>query len=178
MKTLVTLAAFTLLPTLAAAETMWRWTDADGALRYSNQRELAPATAAPVETRLIVETTRIPGAETEPDLVLEDGVVTEAATAAPEPTRSGKRKPIYTEERLRFGCYAAGVLYSGGWAHSEDITVEGNCLPYLLGPQAWLNAARAELALREHGLDWRQVVLMYLSDRQAAAEARERIVAE
>jgi hypothetical protein len=172
MKTVVMLAALALLPRLVAAETMWRWTEADGTLRYSNQRELAPASAEPVQARLIVETARIPGGQTEPDLVLDDGVVTEAATATPERARPGKRKPIYPEERLRFGCYAGSLLYSGGWAHPDDITVQGNCLPYLLGPEAWLNAARAELALREHGIDWRQVALMYLSEREMAADAR------
>jgi hypothetical protein len=68
---------------------------------------------------------------------------------------------IYTEERRRFGCFASSILYAGGWSHPDDITVVGNCLPYMLGPEAWLNAARAELALREHGIDWRQVVPLF-----------------
>lgn len=173
MKTLVTIAALALLPTFAPAETVWRWTDHQGTLCYSNQREHAPATAAPVETRLIIETTQLP----ESELVLRDGIVSEIATAPSERTESKKRRPIYTEQRLRFGCYASNILFAGGWAHPDDIAVQGNCLPFLLGPEAWVNAARAELALREHGIDWRQVVLMYVADRQAAAEARERVTA-
>jgi hypothetical protein len=171
MKPLVTLAALALLPTFAAAETMWRWTDGDGTLCYSNRRDQAPASAAPVRTRLIVETAQIPRTEAEPDLVLRGGTVTASTTPSTESEPPNKRRPIYTEQRLRFGCYASNLLFSGGWAHPEDIRVQGNCLPYLLGPEAWLNAARAELALREHGLDWRQVALMYLSERHAASEA-------
>jgi Domain of unknown function (DUF4124) len=176
MKPLVTLAALALLPVLANAENVWRWTDADGTLCYSNQREHAPASALPVETRLIVEAAQIP--ETEPALVLRGNTVTEAAMANPEAAPPSRRRPIYTEERRRFGCYASGILFSGGWAHPDDINVQGNCLPYLLGPEAWLNSARAELALREHGLDWRQVALMYLAERQGAVQARETAVAD
>ena len=74
---------------------------------------------------------------------------------------------IYTQRRLLFDCYAASVVYAGGWGHPDDITSVGNCLPYLLGPEAWLNGARAELALREHGLDWRELVPMYLAASSA-----------
>jgi hypothetical protein len=85
---------------------------------------------------------------------------------------------IYSERRLRFGCYAGSVLYSGGWAHPDDIGVVGNCLPYLLGPEAWLNAARAELALRQNGLDWRQLVPMYLAQRESAPTPRATAVSD
>jgi len=46
--------------------------------------------------------------------------------------------------------------------------VIGNCLPYLLGPEAWLNAAPAELGLRENGIDWKQVVHMYVAAKESA----------
>ena len=166
MKTLVTLLALTALSTVAAADEVWRWTDGNGNIRYSNQRELAPRNAVPVKTRIVVEAKQLPVRQ--PDLVVIDGQVVEAPAARPRMQAPEKRpRRIYTEERLRFGCYASTVLLSGGWAHPDDITAVGNCLPYLLGPEAWLNAARAELALREHGLDLRQVVQMYLKERAA-----------
>ena len=31
--------------------------------------------------------------------------------------------------------------WPGGWSHPDDVNVVGNCLPYRLGPEAWLNAA-------------------------------------
>jgi uncharacterized protein DUF4124 len=149
----LTLAA---LSSSARAEEVWRWTDAGGTLHYSNRAAVAPPDATTVTTRLIVETDRLPGAP---------------VIAAAEQQRAhqpAERRPhrIYTEERLRFGCYAANVLYAGGWSHPDDINAVGNCLPYRLGPEAWLNAARAELALRENGIDWREVVQMYLADRE------------
>lgn len=171
MKTLAYLLAFALLPAAAGAEEVWRWKDSAGTIHYSNRQELAPADAKPVTTGIVVETSRIPGSE--PDLVLRDGMVIDAHDARPEATVPQRRpRRIYTEERLRFGCYAADVLFAGGWSHPDDITLVGNCLPYLLGPEAWLNAARAELGLRENGLDARQVVAMYLAERRAMAAQR------
>ena len=64
------------------------------------------------------------------------------------------------------------MLYAGGWAHPDDINEVGNCLPYMLGPEAWLNGARAELALREHGIDWREIVPMYFADREPVSPRR------
>jgi hypothetical protein len=103
-------------------------------------------------------------------------MVTDAVEQRPEArvARKGLRR-IYTEKRLRFGCYASSLLYSGGWSHPDDITVTGNCLPYLLGPEAWLNAARAELALRQNGIDWKQVVHMYVAARDP--ELSRRVIA-
>ncbi len=164
MKTLAALLVLAALPPLARAEEVWRWRDANGTLCYSNQAAIAPRDAVPVKTRLIVEAKRLPGA---PDLVMDDGMVIDARDVRPEarPPRK-KLHRIYTEERLLYGCYASSVLFSGGWSHPDDITVIGNCLPYLLGPEAWLNAARAELALRQNGIDWRQVVHMYVAQRE------------
>ena len=170
MKTLALLLALALLPALAGAEEVWRWTDSQGTTHYTNRAEMAPADATPVKTRLIVEATRLPVGE--PDLVVRDGMVVDAREARPETPPATKRlHRIYSEQRRRFGCFAGDILFAGGWTHPDDIAVQGNCLPYLLGPEAWLNAAHAELGLREHGLDWRQLVPMYLAGpRWTAAE--------
>lgn len=164
MKTLVYLLALTVVPALAGAEEVWRWRDANGTIHYTNQADAAPTGAAVVETRIVVEAQRLPAAE--PDLMLRDGVVIDARDQQVEPpSRPRAPRRIYSEQRLRFGCYAGDLLFAGGWAHPDDIAVQGNCLPYLLGPEAWLNAARSELALRANGIDWRQVVRMYLADQ-------------
>jgi len=164
-------------PTLAHTEEVWRWKDANGTLCYSNRAAAAPPDATVVKTGIVIEASRLPGAE--PDLVMQDGMVIDARAERPV-VRARERKPhrIYTEERLRFGCYSGSVLYSGGWAHPDDINAVGNCLPYLLGPEAWLNAARAELALREHGLDWRQLVPMYLAEGQPGYTRRMTAVSQ
>ena len=171
MKTLALLLALALLPALAGAEEVWRWTDSRGTTHYTNRAKMAPAEATPVKTRLIVEAKELP--RSEPDLVVRDGMVIDAREArreAPPATKAPHR--IYSERRRRFGCYAADILFAGGWAHPDDIGVQGNCLPYLLGPEAWLNAAHAELGLREHGIDWRQVVPMYLASPGRTASER------
>lgn len=163
MKTLAALLVLAAIPSLASAEEAWRWTDANGTLCYSNRADAAPPGAAMVKTRLIVETDRLPGA---PGLVTEGETVADTVAERREApvTRKGPRR-IYSEERLRFGCYASSLLYAGGWSHPDDITAVGNCLPYLLGPEAWLNAARAELALRQNGIDWKQVVQGYVAEK-------------
>jgi uncharacterized protein DUF4124 len=156
-----------LIAPAARGEEMWRWKDANGTLHYSNQADVVPADAVPVTTRLIVEADRLPGA---PD----DGTVTTVQEKYPRTYQPHAAKPhrIYSEARRRFDCYAANVVYAGGWGHPDDIAQAGNCLPYLLGPEAWLNSARAELALREHGLDWREVVQMYLADQEPVTPRR------
>jgi hypothetical protein len=173
MKVLVALLVLAAAPSLVPAEEAWRWEDGNGTLHYSNRAEVAPPDATLVKTRLIVETDRLPGA---PELATEDGMVTDAVERRAETprTRKGPRR-IYTEKRLRFGCYASNLLYAGGWSHPDDIAAVGNCLPYLLGPEAWLNAARAELGLRQNGIDWREVVHMYVAEGQA--EQARRVIA-
>jgi hypothetical protein len=163
MKTLAAFIVLAALAPLARAEEAWRWTDASGTLHYTNRADVAPATATPVTTRIVIEATRLPGA---PD---QGGEVIDARAARPKPKAAPapRLREIYTEDRLRFDCYASNVLYAGGWSHPDDITVQGNCLPYVLGPEAWLNGARAELSLREHGIDWRRVVEMYTAQREA-----------
>jgi hypothetical protein len=114
-----------------------------------------------------VETDRLPGA---PDLTEDATAIDAAAQRREAPVARKRLRRVYTEKRLRFGCYAADLLYAGGWSHPDDITLTGNCLPYLLGPEAWLNAARAELGLRQNGIDWKQVVYMYVAAKDAAKE--------
>ncbi len=162
MKILTAVLAVVTLAGLARAEEVWRWRDASGTICYTNRAGVAPADAAPVTTRLTIEAARLPGAE--PDLEMREGMVIDARAEQRAAAAPARRHRIYSEQRLRFGCYSSSVLYSGGWSHPDDIAVIGNCLPYLLGPEAWLNAARAELALREHGLDWRELVPMYLAE--------------
>jgi Domain of unknown function (DUF4124) len=166
MKALASLLVLASLPALASAEEAWRWTDGQGTIHYTNQRALAPDDAAPVTTRMIVETSRLP--DRDADLAIREGMVVDAAekrpAVAPAPRRPHR---IYTQQRRLFDCYAAGIVFSGGWDHPDDITVQGNCLPYLLGPEAWLNSARAELAMRKNGIDWKQVVPMYIASQQA-----------
>jgi hypothetical protein len=171
MKVLASLLALGVLSTLAHAEDVWRWKDANGTIWYSNRTSVAPPDAVPVTTRLTIEATRLP--DPGADLAMSDGEVVDVRDQ-PAPARSAAQPPhrIYTEQRLRFGCYSSGILYAGGWSHPDDIAAVGNCLPYLLGPEAWLNAARAELALREHGIDWRQLVSMYVAEGGEAPRGR------
>jgi len=162
MRNILLAVTLTLAPTLAAAEDVWRWKDARGAVHYSNLARLAPSDATVVKAPLTLEVDRLPGAPVEPALDIRGGqVLTEAErpaarSRAAAPARS-KWLPdaprIYDARRLRFGCYTAGVLYNGGFAHADDISGVQNCLPYRLGPEAWLNAARAELALRQNGIN-------------------------
>ena len=161
MRTALALFVLVALAPLARGEDVYRWKDANGTLHYSNRADVAPPDAEPVATRLTVETDRLPGAP-----------IDVADRPARLRRRSARPHRIYSEERLRFGCYAANVLYSGGWAHPDDINEVGNCLPYMLGPEAWLNGARAELALREHGIDWREIVPMYFADREPVSPRR------
>jgi hypothetical protein len=74
---------------------------------------------------------------------------------------------VYDEARLKFGCYTAGVLSAGGFAHADDISNVGNCYPYRLGPAAWLNAARAELSMRENGINPRTMMQLYMEEHGA-----------
>ncbi len=174
MKTLATVLAFALIPALARAEDAWKWTDAHGTIHYTNSQKLAPADADAVTTRLTIATTHLPGGE--PALAMRDGEVVDAAG---HETHAAKRPHrIYPEERLRFGCFAGQTLYAGGWAHPDDISVDGGCLPYLLGPTAWLNAAKAELSLREHGIDWHDLIGMYVTQRKIEAAIDKRLIDE
>jgi hypothetical protein len=149
---------------LALAEQAWRWSGSDGTVHYSNQRELAPPDAQVVDRRIVIETHRLPGA------TADDAEI--AGVAAKRPPRSAAAEPprIYDEARLRFGCWASKVLYAGGWAHADDILTPHTCYRFTLGdPQAWLHAARAELAIREHGLDLRAMMKAYEVEQKYSA---------
>jgi hypothetical protein len=175
MRSLVYVLALAVLPALAGAEEAWRWTDGNGTVHYTNRVGSAPPEAKQVTTRLVIDATHLPGAE--PDLVMRDGEVVDAADAAPaESVR--KRREVYSEARRRFACFAGQTLYAGGWAHPDDISVDGGCLPYLLGTNGWLNSARAELALREHGIDWKQLVPMYLAEKHWNEAIEKRFLGE
>lgn len=71
---------------------------------------------------------------------------------------------VYDKARLEFGCYTAGVLWAGGFSHANDISGVPNCYPYRLGPRAWLNAAQAELAMRENGINPRDMMQLYMEE--------------
>jgi hypothetical protein len=161
MKIVALLFALVVLPRLVSAEEAWRWTDAHGTVCYTNRADVAPADAVQVTTRLQIAATRLPDSD-------EAVVVADNRSAAARVAKRPYR--IYNDARRRFDCYAGGVLYAGGWAHADDISGVGNCLPYMLGPEAWLNSARAELAMREHGIDWREVMSMYLAEPRGPSE--------
>ena len=147
----------------ASDEAVWRWSDAGGTVHYSNLAESVPPQAAEVKTRIGREISSLPAESGE-----EVGAAGDSRTdGAPNvfPRRVRKRlHPTYDTARLRFGCWATRVLYYGGWSHPDDVSEQHGCLPFLAGgPDAWLRAARAELAIREHGLDLRDMVELYRS---------------
>ena len=71
---------------------------------------------------------------------------------------------VYDESRLKFGCYSGGVLWAGGFSHAGDISGVQNCYAYRLGPEAWLNTARAELAMRQNGINPRDMMKLYMEE--------------
>ena len=159
-----------LVPALTHADELYRWLDEGGVVHYSNVGNLAPADATVVTTPITLEVARLPGgAPAEPRRA-----PVARAMARPEfqgyapPTYTFRPLPdaprIYDEQRLRFGCFSAGALYYGGFAHADDISPTMNCLPYRLGPEAWLNAARAELAMRQSGINPRDMWRLYTED--------------
>jgi hypothetical protein len=181
MRTALCALFLLLLVPHARAEDVWRWRDGAGRVHYSNDRATIPSHAERVKTAITLEVDRLPGAPDAP-LVMADGEVFDAPMATPEPRRrppaarhGGRRvppgpPPIYDAARLRFDCYAAGVLYSGGFAHPDDIATTDNCLRYRLGPEAWLNGARAELAMRANGVSPRAMVELYRADLRTPRE--------
>jgi len=157
-----------LAPALVHADELYRWQDERGVLHYSNIGDHAPADATLVKTPITVEVARLPGAEAP--------APERSARYMPRPEFQGYAPPTYTfralpdaprvydEQRLRFGCFTGGALYYGGFAHADDISPTMNCLPYRLGPEAWLNAARAELAMRQSGINPRGMLRIYTED--------------
>ncbi len=153
MKRFLLALTLAVVPALAAADDMWKWTDAGGVVHYSNIESRVPADADAVKTRIIREVNTIP---TDGQLRMVEGEVVEPAVDMPAAPRKRVSK-IYDEDRLRRGCFTAGVLFFGGWSHANDISPVMNCLPYMFGPEAWLNAAKAELALRQNGISEREL---------------------
>ena len=157
-----------LLPAFVHADEMYRWTDDRGVVHYSNIARNVPTSAAVVETPVTLEVERLPGAVGEPVLELSGGHVVErsAAAAAPQVTSERQWFPdaprIYDEARLRFGLFSAGALYSGGFSHADDISPNLNVYAFTLGPEAWLNAARSELAMRQNGINPRDMMKLYM----------------
>jgi hypothetical protein len=156
------------LPALGHADDVWRWTDAQGKTHYSNVVGSVPDSASPVKKTITIETSRLPGSDV--GFTIAGGEVNDASDqgtrrAAATGRRASRWLPdaprIYDDARLRYGCAVGGMLYSGGFSHPDDIAAGWNCAPYRLGPRAWLNAAKAELAVRENGIDPRQMVQLY-----------------
>jgi len=159
-----------LVPAFVHADDMYRWKDERGVVHYSNIAGHAPADAAVVETPIMLEVDHLPGATEAPALELSGGHVAEQyAAAAPAPT--GRQwlpdaPRIYDDARLRSGLYSAGVLYFGGFSHPDDISPNLNVYAFTLGPEAWLNAARAELGMRQNGINPRDVMKLYMQQQQ------------
>ena len=65
-----------------------------------------------------------------------------------------------------FGLFSAGALYFGGFSHPDDISPNLNVYAFTLGPEAWLNAARAELAMRQNGINPRDMMKLYMESQR------------
>jgi hypothetical protein len=160
-----------LVPAFVHADEVYRWKDERGVVHYSNIARNAPSDAAVVETPITLEVERLPGATEQPVLELSGGQVAEqyvAATAAP--VSSGREwypdaPRIYDDARLHFGLYSAGALYFGGFSHPDDISPNLNVYAFTLGPEAWLNAARAELGMRQNGINPRDMMKLYMQQQ-------------
>ena len=173
MKPILFALMVALVPAITHAEELYRWTDDRGVIHYSNVAAVAPSEATVVRTPITIETAQLPGAATDVDETRRAPERTPAYRPTPRNEFRGYAPPNYTfrplpdaprvydERRLMFGCYTAGALYFGGFSHANDISSTLNCLPYRLGPEAWLNAARAELAMRQNGINPRDMLRMY-----------------
>ena len=169
MRQLLLALILALAPALVHADDVYRWEDENGVLHYSNIADVVPAKATVVTTPITLEVARMPGAAEPP-------ARTAPAARVRRPEFEGYAQPgyrfrplpdaprVYDERRLMFGCFTAGALYYGGFAHAEDISPVLNCLPYRLGPEAWLNAARAELAMRQSGINPRDMLRLYTEE--------------
>lgn len=191
----LTLAALPALA--SAGQDMWTWTDDAGTVHYSNIAKFTPDGAKAVDSRITVEVDRIPGDESgaadsvtdmesyrrlpfdggnqftgryERGRVYDSFRDHHAESTYPNPggfQALPDAPRVYDEARLKFGCYTAGVLWAGGFSHAGDISGVPNCYPYRLGPRAWLNAAQAELAMRENGISPRDMMQLYMEERGA-----------
>jgi hypothetical protein len=168
MRKVLLALSLALVPAFVHADEMFRWKDERGVVHYSNIARSAPADAAVVETPITLEVERLPGATTAPVLQLSGGHVAEE----PAPQAGADRRwlpdapRIYDEARLRFGLFSAGALYFGGFSHPDDISPNLNVYAFTLGPEAWLNAARAELGMRQNGINPRDMMKLYMEQAQ------------
>jgi hypothetical protein len=168
-KLALALGLLVVAPVVGHSEDVWRWQDSQGKVHYSNVPGTAPEGATQVKTRITIEADRLPGGVGDPNLTVVNGDVDDADPPARTQKRATAKTSrwlpgpprIYDDARLRFGCYAGSVLYTGGFSHADDIAAAYDCTPYRLGPTAWLNAARAELALRENGISVLDVMQLY-----------------
>jgi hypothetical protein len=153
----------------ASNEAVWRWSDG-GTLHYSNLPDRVPSQAEEVKTRIGHEVASLPDVDVE-DVKGDDARAEHAPDVFPHRVRK-RLHTTYDASRLHFGCWASSVLYYGGWSHPDDIAPYYGCVPYHVGgPDAWLGAAKAELAIREHGLDLRQMVNTYQHSMKRARAA-------
>ena len=166
MKQVLLALTVALLPVCAAhADELYKWKDERGVVHYTNVEQNAPAGAALVDTPITLEVDRLPGSE--PVLEVAGGQVGDRCPAAraAAPATGQYWYPdaprIYDDARLRFGLYSSGALYYGGFSHADDISPNLNIYAFTLGPEAWLNAARAELAMRQNGINPRDMMRLY-----------------
>jgi len=167
MKHVLLALTVALLPVCAAqADELYKWKDERGVVHYTNVEQNAPSDAAVVDAPITLEVSQLPGAE--PALDVTGGQVSDhscPAARAAAPANGQYWYPdaprIYDDARLRFGLYSAGALYYGGFSHPDDISPNMNIYAYTLGPEAWLNAARAELGMRANGINPRDMMRLY-----------------
>jgi hypothetical protein len=153
----------------ASNEAVWRWSDG-GTVHYSNLPDRVPPQAVEVQTRIGHEVASLPDVDVE-DAKGDDARAERVPNVFPHAVRK-RLHPTYDSTRLHFGCWASSVLYYGGWSHPDDVDPYYGCVPYHVGgPDAWLKAAKAELAIREHGLDLRQMVTTYQQSMKRARAA-------
>ena len=170
MKQVLLALTVALLPVCAHADELYKWKDERGVVHYTNVEQNAPADAALVDTPITLEVDQLPAAE--PVLEVAGGQVGDhcPAARAAAPATGQYWYPdaprIYDDARLRFGLYSAGALYFGGFSHPDDISPNLNIYAFTLGPEAWLNAARAELGMRANGINPRDMMRLYTAQQR------------
>jgi hypothetical protein len=166
MKHVLFALGLALLPVCAHADELYKWKDERGVVHYTNVEQNAPTNAAVVDTPITLEVDQLPVGDTvlevAGDQVSRHCPAARTAAAAPNGQYWYPDAPrIYDDARLKFGLYSAGALYYGGFSHPDDISPNLNVYAFTLGPEAWLNAAQAELGMREHGINPRDMMRLY-----------------
>jgi hypothetical protein len=167
MKHVLLALTLALLPVCAHADEIYKWKDEGGVVHYTNVEQNAPADAARVDTPITLEVDHLPSSESALELtggqVSDQRPVAQAAPGTAGPYWYPDAPRIYDEARERFGLYSSGALYFGGFSHPDDISPNLNIYAFTLGPEAWLNSARAELGMRENGINPRDMMRLYTS---------------